>query len=173
MNAAEIEALHVAGQTLALVPFLVETPADLRDKDASRLLGGELAVVQAPAPRLYVWAPTASFRDDGRGAIAPLGLSASGGAGRWLLIAVPLLRFSFTYDPPNLVDGAGDTQNPTSLQGVALGDFVAAGFTQDLQGMLLTAWASAANEIKTRLQNETGGALNLASGTVYLLVWKK
>jgi hypothetical protein len=85
-----------------------------------------------------------------RAAIAPINTALTGSA---------------TYDAANLVDGAGATGTIT-VTGAALGDYVigiSAGV--DLQGITLTAYVSAANTVSFRLQNETGGALDLASTT--------
>ena len=75
---------------------------------------------------------------------------------------------SATYDPANLVDGAGATTTVT-ITGASLGDVALASFSLDLEGIMLTAWVSAADTVSVRVQNETGGAINLASGT--LRVW--
>ena len=72
---------------------------------------------------------------------------------------------SATSDPANLEDGAGVTTTVT-VTGAALGDFASASFSNDLQGVLLTAWVSAANTVSVRFQNETAGAVDLASGTL-------
>lgn len=72
---------------------------------------------------------------------------------------------SAVFDPPNLADGAGTTTTVT-VTGAALGDAAKATFSLDLQGILLTAWVSSANTVSVRFQNETGGALDLASGTL-------
>jgi hypothetical protein len=50
--------------------------------------------------------------------------------------------------------------------GVALGDFASASFSLDLQGITLTAWVSAADTVSVRFQNESGSAVDLASGTL-------
>lgn len=68
-------------------------------------------------------------------------------------------------DPANLVDGAGVSINVT-VAGATLGQFAQASFSLDLQGITLTAWVSAANTVSCRFQNETGGAIDLASGTL-------
>jgi hypothetical protein len=72
---------------------------------------------------------------------------------------------SVVYDPPNLADGAGTTTTVT-VTGVALGDLATVSFSLDLQGITVTAWVSAANTVSVRFQNESGGALDLASGTL-------
>ena len=82
------------------------------------------------------------------------------------------LSGSAAYDPPSLADGAGVTTTVTST-GAALGDAVTAvSFSNDLQGITLTAWVSAANTVSVRFQNETGGTLDLASGTLRVRVIK-
>lgn len=77
---------------------------------------------------------------------------------------------SATYDPPSLADGAGATTTVT-VTGAALGDFVTGvSFSLDLQGITVTAWVSAADTVSVRFQNESGGILDLASGTLRVMV---
>lgn len=77
---------------------------------------------------------------------------------------------SATYDPASLLDGAGATTTVT-VTGAALGDFVTGvSFSLDLQGILLTAYVSAADTVAVRFQNETGGTIDLASGTIRVMV---
>ncbi len=75
-----------------------------------------------------------------------------------------------TYDPNNLADGAGETNSFTVL-GAALGDIAYATAPYDLQDLILTAYVQSANTVETRLQNESTGAIDLASGT--WTVWTK
>jgi len=83
------------------------------------------------------------------------------------------LNGSAVYDPPNLPNGDGGTTAVT-VTGAALGDYVTGvSFSLDLQGITLTAWVSAANTVNVRFQNETGGAIDLASGTLRARVAKK
>ena len=70
-----------------------------------------------------------------------------------------------TYNPPSLADGAGVTTT-VACDGAELGDFVDASFSLDLQGIILTAWVSAADTVSVRFQNETGGTIDLSSGTL-------
>jgi hypothetical protein len=72
---------------------------------------------------------------------------------------------SKTHDFGSLVDGAGETTTVT-VTGAALGDFAEASLSIDIQGMTMTAWVSAADTVSVRLQNETGGTIDLASATL-------
>ncbi len=72
---------------------------------------------------------------------------------------------SATYDPPSLGDGVGATTT-VSVTGAKLGDSALATFSLDLQGITLTAWVSSANTVSVRFQNESGGTLDLSSGTL-------
>jgi hypothetical protein len=81
-----------------------------------------------------------------------------------------LLTGSAVYDPANLADGAGATTTIT-VTGAALGDFVVGvSFSLDLQGVLLVPYVSAADTVSVRFQNESGGAVDLASGTLRAVV---
>ncbi len=74
------------------------------------------------------------------------------------------------FNPANLVDGAGVTTTVT-VRGAALGDMVlGVSFGVDLQGITVTAYVSAANTVAVRFQNETTGALDLASATLRVIV---
>lgn len=81
------------------------------------------------------------------------------------------LTGSAVYDPANLVDGAGVTTTVT-VTGAALGDTALISFSLDLQGILLTAYVSSANTVSCRFQNETGGPIDLGSGTLRAKVLK-
>jgi hypothetical protein len=88
-------------------------------------------------------------------------------------IRTGFLAGSATYDAASLIDGAGATGTIT-VTGAALGDHVlSVSFGVDLQGIVCTYWVSAANTVSFRLQNETGGTIDLASTTVRALVAKR
>lgn len=70
-----------------------------------------------------------------------------------------------TYDPPSLADGAGTTTTVT-VTGAVLGDVASASFSLDTSGITITAWVSAADTVSVRFQNESGGVLDIASGTL-------
>jgi hypothetical protein len=136
------------------------------------LAGGAPTVIYGSgSPESVVSAPVGSTfrRLDGSQATAVY-IKGSGAADTgW--IPIGFLSGSATYDPPNLVDGDGATTTVT-VTGAALGDFVEASFSLDLQGITLTAWVSAADTVSVRFQNESGGALDLASGTLVARVRK-
>lgn len=82
------------------------------------------------------------------------------------------LMASTTYDPPSLADGAGVTTTIV-VTGAAVGDFVTVSFSQDLQGITLTAYAYQNDGVAVRFQNESGGVVDLASGTLRVIVQKR
>jgi hypothetical protein len=92
---------------------------------------------------------------------------------QWLCVSRSLKIYSgsATYDPANLVDGAGVTTTVT-VTGAALGDYALVSFSLDLQGVTVTSWVSSANTVSVRFQNESGGAMDLASGTLRARVKK-
>lgn len=87
------------------------------------------------------------------------------------VVGEQILNGSVTFDPPSLIGGAGTTTTLT-VTGAALGDFAETTFSRDLQGITVTAWVSAADTVSVRLQNDTGGTLDLASGTLRARVRK-
>lgn len=74
-----------------------------------------------------------------------------------------------TVDPASLADAAGATTTVT-VTGAKLGDIVAFGAGVDLSGTTVTAYVSAADTVKIRVQNESGGGVNLASSTWNIIV---
>lgn len=83
----------------------------------------------------------------------------------WTEWGKPFLTGSKTHDFGSLADGAGETTTVT-VTGAALGDYAETSLSVDIQGMTLTAWVSATNTVSVRLQNETGGTIDLASATL-------
>lgn len=78
---------------------------------------------------------------------------------------IHLKQGSATFNPSNLVDGAGETTT-VAVTGALLGDLAFASFSLDLQGITVTPYVSASDVVSVRFQNETGGTINLASGTL-------
>lgn len=81
------------------------------------------------------------------------------------------LQGTATYDPPNLADGAGATTTVT-VTGAALGDIALASFSLTTSGITISAWVSATDTVSVRFQNESGGALDINSGTLKAWVLK-
>ncbi len=75
------------------------------------------------------------------------------------------LQGSATWNPGSLNDGVGETSSGITVTGAALGDFVLVSAPYDLQGITCNGYVSATNTVTIRLQNETGGTIDLASGT--------
>lgn len=81
-----------------------------------------------------------------------------------VLNGVMLYTGSATWNPASLADAAGETSSNITVTGAALGDAVLVFPPYDLQGVRAFGWVSAANTVKIRLENETGGAVDLDSG---------
>lgn len=75
------------------------------------------------------------------------------------------LAGSGNYDPPSLTNGTSATQT-FSLLGAALGDIITTSFSNDLQGVTTSSWVSSYGIVSIRFTNNTGGTIDLASGTV-------
>ncbi|MBA7690314.1 hypothetical protein ES703_98839 [subsurface metagenome] len=80
---------------------------------------------------------------------------------------------SIVWDPGNLVDGAGETSSGITVTGAAPGDFVLVSAPYDLQDCVASGYVQAADTVEIRLQNESGGTRNFASGTWRIRVIKK
>lgn len=73
------------------------------------------------------------------------------------------------YDPASLNDGVGATAAVT-VTGASLGDFAFSSLSLDAVGFTYDSYVSAANTVSVRLQNESGGTVNLASLTIRSVV---
>ena len=75
-----------------------------------------------------------------------------------------------TLNASSLSDGVGET-NTIAVPGVALGDIVMnISMGVDVSGISITSYVSASGVVSIRFQNESGGALDLASTTVKCVV---
>lgn len=97
----------------------------------------------------------------------------AGTPGTWSKFGIVNLQGSITWDPADLADGAGETSSDITATGAELGDFVIASAPYDLQGIICNAYVSSTDTVKIRIQNETGGNINLTSGTWRVKVIKK
>jgi hypothetical protein len=80
------------------------------------------------------------------------------------------LQATLVWNVGSLVDGAGETSSAITVTGAVLGDYVLVSCSLDTQAMLVYGWVSAADTVKIRVQNETGGTINLASASFYVKV---
>ena len=79
---------------------------------------------------------------------------------------------SAVWNPGSIAAGALEAKEIT-IAGVVLGDFVIASFSLDVTDLILNAQVTATNTVTCILVNNTVGAINLASGTVRVMVLKK
>lgn len=79
------------------------------------------------------------------------------------------IKATATVDPASLADAAGATVG-VSVPGAKLGDFVRVAAPYSLQGITVTAYVASADNVSIRVQNESGGTIDLASGTWNILV---
>lgn len=77
-----------------------------------------------------------------------------------------------SVDVGSLVDAAGETLTIT-VPGAALGDACVASLGVDVQDMLVTCYVQAAGAVEVRVQNESGGTINLASTTLRVFLFPK
>ena len=76
-----------------------------------------------------------------------------------------------TWDPASIADGAVANQNVT-VQGAALGDQAVASFSLGTgNGVMISARVIAADTVQVTVFNKSGGALDLASGTLRVETW--
>jgi hypothetical protein len=80
-------------------------------------------------------------------------------------------RASATYDPP-LIAAGGTASTTVTVTGAALATDVVSRvqFSRALTGLIMNAWVSAADTVTVQFYNPTVGAIDLASGTVQVLV---
>jgi hypothetical protein len=83
----------------------------------------------------------------------------------------PVMHGEVAYNPPSMATGT-ETTTTVTVNGAALGDFVQVSFGVDTQGIKLFARVSAANTVTVTLRNDTGGTLDLSSGTLRARVTK-
>ena len=80
---------------------------------------------------------------------------------------------SATWNPGSIGDGNEEAKEIT-VTGAALGDFViGVSFSVDVADLVLNAQVTAANTVTAVLANNTGGAIDLASGTIRVIVAKR
>lgn len=86
-------------------------------------------------------------------------------------ILTGLLRGSKTMDWGSVADAA-TLSTTVTVTGAALGDMCLASMSLDVQELAMSCAISAANTAEVSLVNDTGSAVDLASGTLAVLVFK-
>lgn len=81
------------------------------------------------------------------------------------------LDASATWDPGSIADGDEEAKE-VDVVGAELGDFALASFSLDVADLVLDAEVTAAGKVTCVLANNTGGAIDLSSGTLYVKVIK-
>lgn len=79
------------------------------------------------------------------------------------------LTASDTWDPGAIADGDEEVKDVVCT-GALLGDYAIASFSLDLTDLVICAAVTAADTVSVSLLNNTGGSINLGSGTVRVLV---
>ena len=86
-------------------------------------------------------------------------------ATRFAALPSAMLTGSKTFNPPNIANGA-QTTTTIDVPLAALGDFAIASFSLDTQGVTLAAQVTALEVVTVTFRNNTGGAVDLDSGTL-------
>ncbi|MHC4397617.1 MAG: hypothetical protein ACYS1A_18390 [Planctomycetota bacterium] len=79
---------------------------------------------------------------------------------------------SIAWNPGSIANGGIEVKEVT-VTGAALGDYVHASFSLDLQDITMGGWVTAANNVTCIMANATGGAIDLGSGTLYVRVLRR
>lgn len=83
-----------------------------------------------------------------------------------------ILTGSAIYDASSLGDGAGESTTVTVV-GAALGDYAVASLGVSTAGISVTANVTAADTVTVRVQNESGGTVDMASTTLSTMIIKR
>jgi len=79
---------------------------------------------------------------------------------------------SATWDSGEIADGDMEAKNVT-VTGAQLGDHALASLSIDISDLVLDAQVTVADTVTCVLANNTGGAVDLASATIYVRVFRK
>lgn len=90
----------------------------------------------------------------------------------WRKIIAEDIYGSATWNPGSIADGNEEATTVT-VTGAEVGDYAVASFSNDVSDLTLDAQVTAADTVTCVLANNTGGAVDLASGTVYARVFRR
>lgn len=82
------------------------------------------------------------------------------------------LNGSGTWDAASIADGDEEAKEVT-VTGAVLGDYAIVSLSVDVADLVLNAQVTAADTVTCILANNTGGAIDLASATVYVRVLRR
>ena len=82
-----------------------------------------------------------------------------------------ILSGSITWDASSIADGDEEAKE-LSVLGAELGDFVLSSLSADISDLVLSAEVTAADTVTAILANNTGGAVDLGSCTLNVLIVK-
>ena len=98
-----------------------------------------------------------------QGAVTSSGSVAIGGGAA----IVKSISATTTWDPASLADGASETKSSITMTGVTVGDVVTAALTTIIASTWrVQACVTAADTVAVTITNNTGGTVDLASGTL-------
>lgn len=83
-----------------------------------------------------------------------------------------VLTGSDSWDVGSILDG-DEAVKEITVTGAALGDFVLVSSSLDVADLALTGAVTAANTVTVQLLNNTGGALDILTPTIYVRVLPK
>jgi hypothetical protein len=86
-------------------------------------------------------------------------------------VASTVLTGSETWDAASIADGAEEMEE-VSVVGAAMGDYAIATINSDTLDGILSAHVTAEDTVTIVVANNTGGAIDLASGTLEVMVFK-
>jgi len=79
---------------------------------------------------------------------------------------------SATWDPGSIADGNEESKDVT-VTGAVMGDYAIASFSLDVADLALNAQVTATSTATCVLLNNTGDAIDLSEGTVYVRVLRR
>ena len=135
--------------------------------------GGYIVFNVAPGSGVAVTVETSPFRfitlagnDFRNNRTAPTYVLSTGVHGHY-----PTLQSSLSYDPPSLAPG-GTGEFDVFAYAARIGDFAQVSFSLDTQGVVFSGRVNADNNVRVRMVNPTGSAIDLASGIVRVMLTK-
>lgn len=90
----------------------------------------------------------------------------------WNAIYEDDISAELTWDPGSIADGDEVATN-VEVTGAELGDYAIASFSLDVGDLVLDAQVTSSSYVSCVLSNNTGGAVDLSEGTLYVRVFRR